>query len=128
MAMTDIGADSSAILAFLAREPGGAVVLTYPSILICAVNHSEVVGTLVDRGHDDAAISSALDRLAYCVQAFDEDQAIMAGRLRRDNRVRALSLGDRACLSLALTRNLPVLTADRAWSTLELGVDVRLIR
>jgi PIN domain nuclease of toxin-antitoxin system len=39
-----------------------------------------------------------------------------------------LSLADRACLALAKQRGLPVLTADRIWQTLDLGVAVVLIR
>jgi ribonuclease VapC len=40
----------------------------------------------------------------------------------------ALSLGDRACLTLAIERNLSVLTADRAWAGLGLPIDIHLIR
>jgi PIN domain nuclease of toxin-antitoxin system len=39
-----------------------------------------------------------------------------------------LSLADRACLALAERERLPVLTADRHWGSLDLGIDVRLIR
>jgi ribonuclease VapC len=38
------------------------------------------------------------------------------------------SLGDRACLALALQLNLPALTADKAWSKVNAGVVVQLIR
>jgi len=39
-----------------------------------------------------------------------------------------LSLGDRACLALALREQAPVLTGDRAWSKVDVGVEVVLIR
>jgi PIN domain nuclease of toxin-antitoxin system len=39
-----------------------------------------------------------------------------------------LSLGDRACLALGLTRGLPVLTADRVWAQLDVGVEVVVCR
>jgi ribonuclease VapC len=39
-----------------------------------------------------------------------------------------LSLADRACLSLAVERQAPALTADRAWGALALDIEVRLIR
>ncbi|WP_236627700.1 hypothetical protein [Caulobacter sp. B11] len=46
----------------------------------------------------------------------------------RHHRHRGLSLGDRACLALAMREKLPVMTADRAWSDLDLPVEVVLIR
>ncbi len=128
MGMAEAVADSSAILAFLNAEVGGDVVLRYRSVLVCAVNHAEIVGKLVDRGFDDTALAAATGRLKYQIADFDIRVAELTGSLRRDPRARNLSLGDRACLSLALQTGLPVLTADRAWSSLELGVDVRLIR
>jgi ribonuclease VapC len=39
-----------------------------------------------------------------------------------------LSLGDRACLSLGLRLNLPVLTCDRVWAELGLPLTIQLLR
>ncbi|NJR48498.1 MAG: type II toxin-antitoxin system VapC family toxin [Leptolyngbyaceae cyanobacterium CSU_1_3] len=51
---------------------------------------------------------------------FDESQAFVAEMPRPETRELGLSLGDRACLALAIQRNLPVLTADQIWSNLNL--------
>jgi PIN domain nuclease of toxin-antitoxin system len=37
-------------------------------------------------------------------------------------------LGDRACLALAQQLDLPVLTADKIWQRLDIGVSIQLIR
>jgi PIN domain nuclease of toxin-antitoxin system len=120
--------DTSAVLAFVFNEPGGAAILEWRSALICAVNHAEVVGKMIDQGADDMVIDLTLRRVSYRVEPLDEHRAAATARLRRIPLAKSLSLGDRACLSLAMQTGLPVLTADRAWSELELGVDVRLIR
>jgi ribonuclease VapC len=39
-----------------------------------------------------------------------------------------LSLGDRACLALARLRNLPAVTADRAWANLDLDIAIEVLR
>ena len=39
-----------------------------------------------------------------------------------------LSLGDRACLALGKRLNLPVLTADKIWTSLSIGIAITLIR
>jgi ribonuclease VapC len=39
-----------------------------------------------------------------------------------------LSLGDRACLALALSRSIPALTADRDWKKLKVGLSIVVIR
>jgi PIN domain nuclease of toxin-antitoxin system len=128
MKVAEIILDSSAALAFFTGEPGGADIPRYKSSLICAVNYAEIVGRLTDWGLDGASVDSTLKRIRFQIEPFDEYRALLAAHLRRDPSTRRLSLGDRACLSLALRSGLPVLTADRAWAELEVGVDVRLIR
>lgn len=39
-----------------------------------------------------------------------------------------LSLADRACMALAVTLGLPLLTADRSWVEVDLPVEIRVIR
>ena len=122
--------DTSAVLALLWEEPGAdtiAAVLDRASI--SAVNWSELVAVMAERGLPDEAIRNSLSALPVAaVVPFDGDQADLAGRLRRTTRHAGLSLGDRACLALGLALGLPILTADRAWRDLNIGADVRLIR
>ncbi|MCU7905590.1 MAG: hypothetical protein KZQ76_06960 [Candidatus Thiodiazotropha sp. (ex Epidulcina cf. delphinae)] len=49
--------------------------------------------------------------------------AEIAAKLWEKTRRHGLSLADRACLALAIDQNHAVLTADRAWSKLGLGVE-----
>ena len=121
--------DASALLILINREVGSEVVdLAVAGAMISSVNHSEVVAKLVERGLTEAAIRGALDDLEIEVVAFDAEQSYTAGFLRLATRSRGLSLGDRACITMARCLGLPVLTADRVWTELDLGVDVQLAR
>jgi PIN domain nuclease of toxin-antitoxin system len=121
--------DASALLVLLGAERGAEVVAgALPGAVISAVNLSEVVAKLTDRGMPDREIRRALDGLGLEVQAFDREQAYLAGQLPAGTRSTGLSLGDRACLALGQRLGAPVLTADRQWETVRLGVDVQVIR
>jgi PIN domain nuclease of toxin-antitoxin system len=39
-----------------------------------------------------------------------------------------LSLGDRACLSLGLRLEVPVMTTDQVWASLDLSIAVHVVR
>lgn len=119
--------DSSAILAWLRLEPGGEKVTeASDDSVICAVNLAEVATRLVELGYPFEAARKRLE--AWIVEPADAGLAFNAAALRPLTRHRGLSLGDRFCLALAQRTNLPVLTADRAWADLDLGVKVVLIR
>ncbi len=127
--MSDLVVDASALLALLSEE--GKVErrpATLNGTTISAVNLSEVVAKLAEAGMPEAEIRSALDPLGLEIVAFDAGQAYQAGLLRPQTKAMGLSLGDRACLALAQKRGFPVLTMDRAWARLQIGVDIRLMR
>ena len=121
--------DASALLALLNGEAGANIVAeALPGGIISAVNLCEVVTKLCGAGIPENAIHQALHPLGLEIQPFDEEQAYQAGLLRTATQSMGMSLGDRACLSLARTLGLVALTADKTWSSLSIGVTVRLIR
>jgi PIN domain nuclease of toxin-antitoxin system len=108
--------DASALLALINREPGAERVLqALPSSCISAVNLCEVAGKLVDRGVPVDDVDSHLAALEIEVIDFDRAAAVAAGALCLVV-PHTLSLGDRACISLGLTRGVAVMTADSQWS------------
>jgi len=129
--LTALVLDSSAVLAVIRGEPGaGAVAEALAEAVISAVNLSEVVSVLTRDGMTRKQVGELLTELSLDVEVFDEAQAIAAGELIALTEPSGLSLGDRACLALARSLALPVLTADRPWRRLPPieGLEVRFIR
>jgi ribonuclease VapC len=121
--------DSSALLAVLLEEPGAGKVVPYlEAAALSAVNISEVAAKGVERGLMLEGIIGGLSRLRLEIVAFDTEQAYLAASMRPTTRQFGLSLGDRACLSLALSRNVPAVTADKAWEACNVGVKIIRIR
>jgi PIN domain nuclease of toxin-antitoxin system len=127
--VSDVVLDASALLAVLRAEPGTEQVEAHlGDASIGAVNLSEVVAKLAEDGVPETQIRQAIARLELEVRAFDEEQAYAASMLHKTTRGFGLSFGDRACLALADSLNALVLTADRSWSRLDLGIAIEVIR
>ena len=127
--MSDFVLDASALLALLNAEQGTDLVQDLlPQAVISTVNLAEVVARLSILGMPEGEIRDALAVLGLEAIPFDEEQAFRAGLLSMPTQSLGLSLGDRACLALALRTAKTVLTADRVWRNLDIGVDIRLIR
>lgn len=127
--------DASALLAYLQDEPGAAAVADAVAVgtTISAVNLGETLSRITDRGGDAARVARQMtqDGLlegAISVEPFTGPDAIEVARLRPLTRKHGLSFGDRACLALATRLNLPAITADRAWSKLDVAIELRQIR
>jgi PIN domain nuclease of toxin-antitoxin system len=121
--------DASVILAHLNSEPGADRAAAFlGDAIMCAVNYSEIVAKLVERGARVSLIQPALSRYGLQIVPFDEDLAERAGALRAKTKSFGISLGDRACLALAERSRLPVLTADRIWKDLDLHIEVQILR
>jgi ribonuclease VapC len=121
--------DASAILAVAFKEKGGkAVMKQRPNAIVSAVNHTEVISKLLRFGIPMEEIEIFLAEAFPTVIAFDQRQAAVAGRLHAENKVHRLSYADCACVALAKTQGIPVLTGDRKWVEISLNVEVRLFR
>jgi PIN domain nuclease of toxin-antitoxin system len=129
--VTDVVLDSSAVLALLRDEPGAErVAATVPGAALCVVNLAEVLTVLERHGVPAADAARSVELLA--LRPVDADVELaraaagIAGVLR--GRGAGLSLGDSFSLATGRTLGLPVVTADRAWGKLDVGVKVEVIR
>lgn len=127
--MSRVVLDASALMAFLRNEPGsGKVEAVLSNAVISSVNLSEVLAKATELANGFEAAKTALRGLQLSVIAFDELQAEIAAGLRPVTRALGLSLGDRCCLALGIAEALPVMTTDREWAKLQLGVKINVIR
>jgi ribonuclease VapC len=121
--------DASALLAWLVQEPGADVVGRYlPRGVISAVNLSEVLYRGQRLGRNVAVLPARLGHLGLRVEPFTADDALLATGIYARDRRHLLALADRCCLATAMRLQLPAVTGDRAWATLDLEVEVLACR
>jgi ribonuclease VapC len=127
--------DASALLAYLRDEQGAEAVSDAIAVgaTISTVNLGEVLSRVADRGEDPVRLAQQMVARglldgAVTVEPFTTADAVEVARLRLITRKQGLSLGDRACIALASRLNLTALTADTAWSRLDLPVQLHQIR
>jgi ribonuclease VapC len=119
--------DASALLAYLFGEPGRATVrASMPGSQMSSVNWSETVQKTAARGRSARERRAELADMGLTIVPFGVDDAEAAADLWRPGQ--DLSFADRACLALGQRLRLPVLTGDRAWASLDLDVEIQLIR
>ncbi|MCO5192856.1 MAG: type II toxin-antitoxin system VapC family toxin [Anaerolineae bacterium] len=124
-----IALDASALLAFLFRESGHEIVAQHiGDSVLSTVNLSEVLARFVRDGHSAEAVLHKIQRTSIKIVPFSPQQALLAANITPATRPWGLSMADRACLALAMERQIPALSADRTWQDAQLTVDVILIR
>ena len=127
--MSKVVLDASALLAVIGREPEAAQIQSlFPHAVISSVNLAEVHSKLVRKGVPKDEAWTATATLVPEVIEFDAKQARIAGDLVSQTRTLGLSLGDRACIALGIALKAPVVTTDRAWKSLRLGIDIKVLR
>lgn len=124
--------DTSAILSALQGEPGQELVdkaLLGGECCMSTVNLAEFASKCLAGGMSDSDFQRLLAGFDLAIAAFDPAQALTTGKLRATTQHLGLSLGDRACLALAITLNATVMTADRIWAQIpSLGIPINCIR
>jgi ribonuclease VapC len=121
--------DASAILCVFFNETGAeAVEALLDNSVVSAVNYAEAVSKLHERNVEASTISAILSSFPAPIIDFDAEQSIATAALRNATRSRGLSLGDRACLALAASRNATAITTDKAWKDFEQVARVLVVR
>jgi ribonuclease VapC len=121
--------DASALLALLNEEEGYTrVEAILGDAVVSAVNACETLGKLIDAGVPERDARASLELLNLQVIPFNAEMAYTAACLRPQTRRFGLSLGDRCCLALGIVRQGTVVTTERAWSKLKMGVSVEVVR
>lgn len=129
--MTAAVLDASALLALLLGEPGAdRVKAVLPDSAMSTVNLAEVVAYFARKGAGDNDIRTMLNQVTFERIPFDADLAHVTGLLHPQAQAVGLSMGDRACLALALRLGVPALTTDRVWQRVaaSMGAAVEVIR
>ena len=127
--MAKIMLDASAVLAYLNSEPGADVVAArVPDGIISTVNLAEVVTYAIRTGETLESTRAKIGGLGLATVDYTVELAVQTGALIAATKQFGLSLGDRACLATAAREGVPVLTAERSWSNLSLGIAIQLIR
>jgi ribonuclease VapC len=122
--------DASALLALARGERGSDAVQDYldsAQCVISSVNLAEVGSKLVDLGLPQSELSRALKQFNVDVIDFGFDLAVQTSALRDRTKAQGLSLGDRACLALALQFDAPAVTADIAWQRLDADLKIKVL-
>jgi ribonuclease VapC len=124
--------DASALIAYLHDEPGSAAVVDVitAGAAVSVVNWAEALSKVAADGDDPQLVADSLQasESPLLLEPLTDADCVEIARLRPLTKARGLSLADRACLALARRLDVPVVTADRDWADLDLGVTVQLIR
>ncbi len=117
--------DTSAILVLLSMEEGHEVVdENLENAIVSSVSLSEIITVLAQKGLKHEDVAQSLKDTFPQIEEFNAAQAIIAASFVEPE----LSFGDRACLALAKYKNIPILTANKAWQELKLEeIELKLI-
>lgn len=121
--------DASVVIAVALGEPGSDSAA--PRLFgahVNPVNFAETIIALVRRGLPRRGVERLLAALQLQLVPCDWALCQQAAELHAATRPHGLSLADAFCLASARQLDALLLTADRAWAPLQLGVEIELIR
>jgi PIN domain nuclease of toxin-antitoxin system len=129
--MTNIVLDSSAVLAMVYGEPGGAkvhaaIVSPLYVVSISAVNWCEVLTKLSQRSSIMTAEKLTAILPGVEVVPFGQAEAEQVASLAKS--CPNISLGDRACLTLASFLDSTAWTTDKIWAQMPVGAKLEMLR
>jgi ribonuclease VapC len=117
--------DSSVVIAVLLSEPGHENAIPYlDGSILSSVNVAEILARMIKFQVPLETALHWLQRYQFDVVNFDTDLAVIATSLLPKTNPFGLSLGDRACIATAINKQCKVITFDRVWEKLDIGVEI----
>ena len=128
--MSKIVFDSSALIALFAKENGYEFIKKHmKDAIISSINIAEVYKYCIEVQNLTENESKKLIKLSDIkIVDFCNEQALITAKLVSKTKQYGLSLGDRACIALAMLGKNPVITCDRIWQKVELDIEFIMAR
>ncbi|MEY4464195.1 MAG: hypothetical protein RLZZ81_1166 [Pseudomonadota bacterium] len=128
--MSKIIFDASALIALFAKEDGYQLIKKYMRDgVISSVNIAEVYKYCIEKQGLTEETAKILIKLSDIkIIDFCPDQALISANIIHKTKIYGLSLGDRACIALAIFKNYPILTCDTIWQKLDLDIQFTMAR
>lgn len=130
--MNKVVLDASALLALINSEKGAdKVEPLIGRIVMSSVNITEVASKIYDLlgSNNEEQCKLSIEPFIHSIIEFDKTQSYLTAALKNQTKHQGLSLGDRACIALGITLDLPIYTADKVWSELKIpNAKIHLIR
>lgn len=123
--------DASVALISLLREDAHDatdLLLETQSCAMSTVNLSEVHARMLAHGFTNREARGLIDTLELRELSFDRPIGELTAALRAETAGSGLGIADRACLATAMYHDALVVTADRHWASLDLPVELQLVR
>lgn len=128
--MDKIVFDASAIIALFAKEQGYQLIKQHmKNGIISSVNIAEVYKYCIETQNLSEEEAKLLVQLSDIkIIDFCPKQALISAKICNKTKAYGISLGDRACIALAILKNLPIITCDKIWKKLDLEIEFILAR
>jgi PIN domain nuclease of toxin-antitoxin system len=128
--MSKIVFDASTLIALFAKEKGYEFIKKHmKDAIISSVNIAEVYKYCIetqDLSEDEAKKLVKLSDIK--IIEFTGEQALISASLVNKTKQYGLSLGDRACIALGISRSHDIITCDQIWHKLDVGVKIMMAR
>jgi PIN domain nuclease of toxin-antitoxin system len=128
--MSKIVFDASALIALFAKENGYELIKKHmKDAIISSVNIAEVYKYCIEtQGLTEDEARNLIKLSDIKITHFTSDQALISARLITKTKQYGLSLGDRACIALAISGGHDIISCDQIWQKLDVGVKIIMAR
>ena len=122
--------DASALLALIQEETGAEIIKPLLKFSVMSVvNVTETLSVLQKTNISAEEGLTLITDIITTIVPFDLEQAERVAKLHPLVQPQGLSLADRACIALGIKLQIPIYTADRIWSDLQIdNANIKLIR